>query len=159
MAKRRKKRSTHSRRRVSGMNKTDLMSIGLAVAGAVVAAKLTAKLKLSTNTTMSNLAPYAALVIGIGLPMVIKNPTAAKIALGLSIGGAIEALRKLAPGIVSGPYQLPVIGNMSNSLTRRRLMSGGAMSQNSVAGYSPARNSAYQDNMSVISGASANGMI
>jgi hypothetical protein len=149
MAKR-KKHSTHKKsRRVSGINSTDLKAVGLAVAGAVIGNKITAMLKTKTGT-LATVAPYSGLILGIVLPMVSKSQLVKQVSLGLMVNGSVDALKQLAPNLISGPYRLPVVaGNVS------RRINGGAYAPNMVGngGYSPSRNSAVTDTMKIISGA------
>lgn len=148
MAKKRKK-SYHRRRRVSGVGKTDLQAIGLGIAGAVISNKITAMMKKSTNTMIVNIAPYTSLAAGLVLPMLGKQPALRQLAQGMVIGGGLETLKQLAPNLISGPYQVPVISG------NRRRLNGGVMTPGMVAGnggYSPARSSVHKDALSVISG-------
>lgn len=154
MAKKHKKSSTHKRRRVSGIKDLDLKAIGLGVLGGVVANKLTAMLKKNTNTTVQDAAPFAALAAGIIIPMFVKNAMVKQIALGMTVAGGLETLKKVAPKMIAGPYNVPVISG-----AQRRRMNGGVMNPNAVGqgGYSPKRNSVYQDNLKIISGTMAAG--
>ena len=143
-----RRRKTHHRkhRRVSGTNKSvDLKAIGVAVLFAVAGRKLSAMLAKSTNTMAQTAAPYAELGLGIVLPMVLKNPLIKQGSIGLLVDGSITVLGKLAPGIISGPYQLPVVAG------RNRRMNGGIFNPGGI-GYNPARNSIQRDALSVING-------
>lgn len=141
MAKRRK--HSTKRRRVSGIDKGGMKSLGLAVLFAIAGRKISSMLGKSSNTMLASAAPYAELGLGIILPMFIKNNMVKQGSVGLVVDGAIQAIAKLAPGIISGPYRLPVV-------------SGGVYSPNMVAGrlngYSPNRSSVMKDALKVVSG-------
>lgn len=142
----------HSRRRVSGTG-TDLKTVGLQLAGAVVANKLAAMLRKpkadGTANSLAMVAPYTGLLLGFGLPMISKDSTVKSLASGMMISGGLEVLKQFAPGLVSGVFTIPVVAG-------RKRMGGGVQNPNAIgAGYTPARNSAtdIQGALSVISGA------
>lgn len=157
MAKKNKGKKSYSRRRrVSGMGNLDLQAMGLGLLGAVAANKLTAELKKKTGT-MAEVAPFAALGIGLVVQLMVKNTMAKQVGAGLVIGGGLETLKKVAPKLVAGPYSLPVVSGPG-----RRRINGGVMNPGAVgAGYSPARSSAYanRDALSVISGVGKAGSV
>lgn len=135
------------RRRVSGVGNVEVQTLLLAGAGAFVAHKLNAMLtKDPTKTTLVNIAPYASLAVGIGLPLVVKNPMVKTMAIGIGATGLLQALKKIAPGIVGNIDTIPVI---AGSLNRYR----GALkpSVNGV-GYTLPNSSVYNDSMSVVNG-------
>lgn len=109
MAKKKKPiRRTHRRRRVGAIDtKIDFTQIGLVIAGAVGARILTTKLAASTNATMQKAAPYSGVILGIVLPMFIKNAMVKNLSLGLAAGGGASAL---------GPTGLKVISGFENSI-------------------------------------------
>lgn len=142
-----KKTTTRRRRRVSGVGNIDMQSLLIAGAGAFATAKLKSFLsKDPTKTTMVNLAPYAGLAIGIGLPFIVKNPMVKPFALGMGAAGFVEALRKIAPGVVGSLDMMPVISATSNRY--RQLPK---LSVNGV-GYPLPNTSIYKDSMSVVNG-------
>lgn len=105
MAKRRKKimKRRHHRRKVSGIgDKLELMDMALAVGGAVAAKILNNKLAASTNATMQKAAPYSGLILGIVLPLVVKNNTIEKLSIGLVAGGGVTALGSTGLKVISG---------------------------------------------------------
>lgn len=152
MARGRKSKKKPTRRRsrrgrVSGVGTVDLKSAALVVAGAFAANKLKGILsKNTTNTTMTNLAPFAGLAVGIVLPMVVKgNPLVSALATGMVAAGGIDALRKVAPNLISG---VPVIAGQYSAYSGNRLPRPAV----NGLGYSPLDNSAYQGGMSVVNG-------
>jgi hypothetical protein len=106
MAKRKKsthKKKTYRRRRVSGINSNiDTMGLALAVGGAVAARILNNKLSASTNATAQKAAPYAGLILGIVLPMLVKNPMVKGLSVGLAAGGGVTALGPTGLKMISG---------------------------------------------------------
>ena len=99
---------------------------------------------------LNTVAPYSSLALGVIVPMIIKKPMVRSLANGMVIDGALSVVGKLAPGIVSGPYRLPVVAG-------RHRLNGSAMAPGMVAGYTPARNSVNQDPLKVINGISGLG--
>jgi hypothetical protein len=150
MAKKSKKTKT-AKRRNGGGSSTDIKAVGLAIAGAVLVNKITAEMKKKTGT-MADLAPYAGLALGFGLPMFIKNPMVKQASLGMMVAGGLETLKKIAPKLVSGPYDMSVISGRNG----RRKVNGGVMNPGAVGyNYSPNRSSVYSDNLKIISGTMA----
>lgn len=152
MAKHAKRRSsrrkTHRRRRVSGIGPIDMQGIALAIGGAILANKVQNFLsKDPTKSTLVNLAPFAGLALGIGLPMFVKNPMVKALAVGLTTMGGFSVLKKLAPGIVGNFAMVPTIsGGTTNKF--RNLPKP---SVNGV-GFPLPKTSTYKDALSVISG-------
>lgn len=146
MAKRTTKKGKATKKKsVGAMPKMDLTGWLLIIGGAVVANKITAW-ATKADSKMGEFAPYMALAVGIGLPMFVKNPMVQKASLGLIAGGGVEALKKVAPKLISGvngPYQLQVVG-------KAKKLAGNAMNPNAI-GITPMRNSAMSA-MQVISG-------
>lgn len=106
MAKRKKStKKTYRRRatrRVSGVGAVDVTGIALSIAGAVGAKIISTKLASGTGS-LAKMAPYAPLIIGIVLPMVVKNnPMVNQIAVGLVAGGGVAALGQNGLKIISG---------------------------------------------------------
>lgn len=143
MAKNKKKstRKTYRRRRVSGAGSADIQAMGLAVAGALVAAKVSEKLASNTNESIRKIAPYFGVVSGAAIPFFTKNPMARSLSLGLVAGGAIPALKelKVLKGIgfttesISGYAPLPyrVTGRQANVVNGMN-WSGSGLSQAKV---------------------------
>lgn len=111
MAKRKKakrqKRTSTRRRSVGKTPDIDIMGMALIIAGAVGGKVLANKLEASTNAMFVKVAPFAPLILGIGLPMFIKNATLDKLALGLVATGGLEALGSNGLKVISG---MEVIG-------------------------------------------------
>jgi len=146
------KKTTRRRRRISGVGAVQIQPLLLAGAGALLAGKIKEMLtKDPTKTTMVNLAPYAALALGIGLPMATKNAMVAQLSLGLGAAGLLETLKKIAPGIVGNLDTIPLISGSSN-----RYREVPKLSVNGV-GYNLPDTSVYKDSMSVVSGISQQG--
>lgn len=108
-----KRKSTHRkhttrRRRVSGIKDVDFTQIALVIAGGVGARILFNKLTASTNTTMSKLAPYSGVILGVVLPMFVKSPMVKAISLGLVAGGGVNML--VGMKVISG-MENPVMGS------------------------------------------------
>lgn len=144
MAKRKKahttRRRTHTRRRkVSGVGSIDVTSLALTVAGGVAARILSNKLASSTGT-MGKIAPYAPVILGVILPMVIKNnPMVNGLSVGLVAGGGVTALGPTGLKIISG-FENSIAGigyPMAPQIPYRRvagLVSGPAQSQGLTRG-------------------------
>lgn len=145
MAKRKKSshRKTHRRRRVGAINMGfDIEGMGLAIGGAVAARILTTKLAASTNATMQKAAPYSGLILGLVLPMLIKNNLVKQLSLGLIAGGGVSALGSTGLKVISGfensisgvgyPYYYnrgqiaarPLVNGIGNSAGNQGLMKG-----------------------------------
>lgn len=139
------------RRRVSGVGNVEIQTLLLAGAGAFAAHKLNTMLtKDPTKTTLVNIAPYAGLALGIGLPMLVKNPMVKPLALGIGATGLLQALKKIAPGIVGNIDTIPVI---TGTLNRYR---GQLKPSVNGVGYSLPDSSVYRDSMSVVNGIGSN---
>jgi len=125
MAKRKGKKTTRRRRRVSGIGQQlDLQALGLAIGGAVLANVAKTQLAKSTNTTMQKAAPYAGLIAGIVLPMIIKNPMVKQASLGMVAFGGVEALK--AAKVISGLDMNTINGTLNKyrSLPYRKAVAG-----------------------------------
>jgi len=116
MAKRRKKRSHTRRRRISGVGKIDVQGLLLAVGGAVLASNVQKMLaKDATKTTLVTIAPFSGLALGLGLPLIVKNPMVTALAGGAAIWGGVQVVKKLAPALVGNiPGMVPIISATSN---------------------------------------------
>ena len=148
-AKRSKRRTgvSRRRRRVGAMPAIDFQGIALATAGTIIAAKLQTFLARDpTKTTMVNLSPFAGLVLGIGLPMFVKNPTVKALAVGMTAFGGYSVLKKLAPGIVGNFAMTPIISSTSNQFRNLPKVSVNGL------GFPLPRTSVYKDSMSVVNG-------
>lgn len=96
MARRKKqKRSTTRRRRMSGVGKFDAGTAGTAIAGiaigTIAASLLTKKLLASQSETVQGIVPIAA---GIALPIFMKNEIAKNAGLGMVAVGVTRFLTK-----------------------------------------------------------------
>jgi hypothetical protein len=140
------KRRSSRRRRIGAVGKLDIQATALGVAGAIIGSKLQAMLsKDPTKTTLVSLSPYAALGAGIALAMLVKNPMAKSLAVGLTIMGGVSALKKLAPGIVGNFAMVPVINNTVNRYRDR-------LSPVQLNGTPLPRTSVYSNSMNVVNG-------
>lgn len=141
-----KKRSIR-RRRVSGVSGIDGQAIALAIGGAFIAHKLQAFLaKDPSKTMLVNISPFAGLALGIGLPMVVKNPMVRALSAGMVPVGGLAVLKKFLPGAVGALDLIPIINGTSNKFR--------TLPQPSVngIGFPLTQSSVYKDSMSVISG-------
>ena len=136
MARRKKaKRITRRRRRVSGIKDVDMMGIALAVGGAVLANVAKTQLAKSTNTTAQKAAPYVGLIAGIVLPMVVKNPMVKQVSIGLAAAGGVEALK--AAKVISGLDMDTITGSLNKyrSMPYRKAVNGvGQVSKSNFTG-------------------------
>lgn len=119
------KKTTRRRRRVSGIGQDlDLQALGLAVGGAVLSNVLATNFAKSTNTTMQKAGPYAGLIAGVVLPLLVKNPMVKQISLGLVAGGGVSALK--AAKVISGLDMSTINGSLNQyrSLPYRKAVAG-----------------------------------
>lgn len=144
----RRKKSSHRRRRVGAVTKFDIQATALGVAGAIAASKLQAMLsKDPTKTTLVNIAPFAPLAAAIVVPMFIKNPFVKALAVGAAIFGGVSVVKKIAPGLVGNFAFIPIV---SGTLNRYRNLPQPVM--NGVAGATLPKTSVYKNSMDVVSG-------
>ena len=118
MAKRHKRKTatrrhhTVRRRRVSGIKDVDFTMIALTIGGAVLGRILSNKLAASTTSpTMVKLAPYSGVILGIILPMVVKNPMIKDLSLGLVAAGGVTLLGPTGLKVISG-LENPIVGRI-----------------------------------------------
>ena len=91
-----KKPATRRRKRVSGIGKSiPVQKLALGIVGAAIAVKGSEMMAKSTNEMIKKAAPYAPAVVGVVLPMVVKDQMVNDIATGLVIGGSIGVLKEL----------------------------------------------------------------
>ncbi len=125
MAKRKAKKTTRRRRRVSGFGQNlDLQGIALAIGGAVLANVAKTQLAKSTNTTAQKAAPYVGLIAGIVLPMLVKQPMVRQVSIGLAAAGGVEALK--AAKVISGLDMDTIHGSLNKyrSMPYRKAVNG-----------------------------------
>jgi hypothetical protein len=140
MAKKRKTKTTRRRRRVSGIGQDlDLQALGLAVGGAVLSNVLATNFAKSTNTTMQKAGPYAGLIAGVVLPLIVKNPMVKQLSLGLVAGGGVSALK--AAKVISGLDMNTINGSLNKyrSLPYRKAVAGIGLGQPSKSNFSGSR--------------------
>jgi hypothetical protein len=101
MGKKKNKPATRRRKRVTGIGKNiPVQKYALGIVGAAIAIKGSEMMAKSTNTMISKAAPYAPAIVGIALPMLVKDQMVADVSAGLVIGGSIPVLKELK--ILSG---------------------------------------------------------
>lgn len=149
MAKHAKKRrkSSHRRRRVGAVSKFDIQATALGVGGAILGSKLQQFLsKDPTKTTMVNIAPFAPLAAAVILPMFVKNPFIKALAVGAAIYGGVSVVKKFAPGLVGNFAFIPIVSGTLNQYRNlpKPVMNG--------IGFPLPKTSVYQNAMSVVSG-------
>ena len=127
MAKRRKKstpvRRRTGRRRMSGVNSSQIMEIGLVAAGAVAGAVLSNQLR-NQNPMIAAAAP---LIAGIALPMFVKNPMMRSLGLGMAAAGSLKLVNKITNGKIG-----EVIGAADDDVIEVEMLSG--IDDNGVVG-------------------------
>lgn len=103
-----RKVSVKRRKRAKVGAMPNLSNIALIVGGAVAANVVSKKLSQTSNSTVSKVAPFSGLILGILLPKFVKrSPMIEQISMGLIAGGGVAAL---------GSDGLNVIGFMNNAI-------------------------------------------
>jgi hypothetical protein len=119
------KSTRHRRRRLSGIGQSlDFTGMALAVGGAIVANGLKGMLTKSTNATANKAAPYAGVIAGVLVQLLVKNPMAKAASIGMIAASGLDAAK--ASGIISGLDMNTIHGSLNQyrQLPYRKAMNG-----------------------------------
>ena len=163
MAKRRKTRRTKmsglrkKKSRVSGLGNIDLMSIGGALAGGLVAGYVNKFNKIDDTTKKPTIDPNlfagGKIALGIVLPMFIKqNPLINGIGMGMIAVGGLELIKNLSPTMISGFGELQDTDTISISLEGVNVLNGNDFSEGVLAGNDDISVVNGNDDISVVNG-------